>query len=108
MSSLWSSVLPEKSMPLFGCRKRYTKQFTAIRIAVTIGNRSVGMLSLSGNTSAGSAGQRPDARRVLGDVLVSVVGAAHERPGSDVIEAEGVRGVLERLELVRMPVAHDR
>src|SRR5438874_13835912 len=82
-------------------------QFTAISRTVTTGKWSVGMLSLSGNTSAGGAGQRPDARRVLGNVLVGVVRAAHERPGRDVVEAERVRGLLERLELVRMPVAHD-
>src|SRR3954453_14056242 len=95
-------------MPLFGWRKRYTKQFPAMRSAVTIGNRSVGMLSLSGNTSAGSAGERPDARRVLGNVLVGAVGAAPGRSGRDVVEAKPVRRVFERLELVGMPVAHDR
>src|SRR5215216_5602169 len=95
------------SMPVFGCRNRYAMQFSAIRSAVTTGKWSVGMLSLSGNTSAGGAGQRPDARRVLGHVLVGVVGAAHERPRGDVVEPERVRGLLERLELVGVPVAND-
>ena len=51
---------------------------------------------------------RPDARALLLDVLVGVVGGAHERPGGDVLEAERVGGVLERGELLRLPVAHDR
>src|SRR5215217_8097776 len=96
------------SIPDFGCRNRYAITFSAIRITVTTGNRSVGMLSFSGNTSAGGAGQRPDAGRILRHVLVGVVGAAYERPGRDVVEAQRVGGLLERLELVRVPVAHDR
>src|SRR5439155_15190624 len=94
-------------MPLLGCRNRYVMAFIAMRSTVTTGKRSVGMLSRSGNTSAG-VGQRADAGRVLRDVLVCVVGAAHERAGGDVVEAERVRGILERLELVGMPVADDR
>src|SRR5215207_3803846 len=96
------------SMPVFGCRNRYAMQFSAIRRTVTTGKWPVGMLSLSGNTSAGGAGERPAAGRVLGHVLVGVVGAAHQWPGGDVVEAERVGGLLERLELVRVPVAHDR
>src|SRR3954454_2189732 len=104
MRSCWLSPLPLRSMPVLGCRKTYAMQLSAIRMTVTTGKWSVGMLSRSGNTSA-RLRERPDARRVLGDVLVCVVGAAHERPGRDVIEAERVRRPLERLELVRVPVA---
>src|SRR3954468_11744834 len=107
MRSCWLSPAPLKSIPDFGCRKKYAMQLSAIRMTVTTGKRSVGMLSRSGNTSAGLC-QRPDAGRVLGDVLVGVVGAAHERPRGDVVEAERVGGVFERLELVRMPVADHR
>src|SRR4051812_13025441 len=48
---------------------------------------------------AGAAGQM---------MLVGVVARADERPGGDVLEAEVVGGPLERLELVGVPVAHDR
>src|SRR6478609_8340774 len=107
MRSCWLSPAPLKSIPVFGCRKKYAMQLSAMRMTVTTGKESVGMLSRSGNTSAG-AGQRADAGRVLGDVLVGVVRAAHERPRGDVVEAHGVRRVLERLELVRVPVADNR
>jgi hypothetical protein len=43
------------------------------------------MLSLRGNIQAG----------------------AHQRPGGDVVEAELVGGILQRGELVGVPVAHD-
>src|SRR2546421_933955 len=95
------------SIPVFGCRNRYAMQFSAISRTVTTGKWSVGMLSFSGNTSAG-AGERPYAGRVLRDMLVGVVGAAHQRAGRDVVEPERVRRLLERLELVRVPVADDR
>src|SRR6478736_343840 len=107
MRSCWLRLPPLMSIPVFGCRNKYAMQLSAIRITVTTGKRSVGMLSRSGNTSAGVR-QRADARRVLRDVLVGVVGAAYERAGGDVVEAQGVRRVLEGLELVRVPVAHHR
>src|SRR5262245_60969118 len=107
MRSCWLSPAPLKSMPVFGCRKTYAMQLSAIRMTVTTGKRSVGMLSRSGNTSAGLR-QRADPGRVLGDVLVGVVGAAHERPRGDVVEAERVRGLFQRLEFLRMPVADHR
>ena len=76
------------------------------------GTRSVGMLSRSGNTGGGPGGQAaaasgPDAGLVVLDRLVGVVAGAHERPGRDVGEAQRVGRLLERLELVGMPVAHD-
>jgi hypothetical protein len=58
--------------------------------------------------SAGRGGQRPDAGPVLLDVRVGVVAGAHEWAGGDVVEAELVGGLLEGLELVRVPVADDR
>src|SRR4051812_13191788 len=62
---------------------------------------------------------RPSASRISGprasgdglrprDVLVGVVARAHERPGGDVLEAQRVGRLLQRRELVGMPVAHDR
>src|SRR5690349_21746494 len=77
------------------------------------------MLSLSGNTGSrpyaqlrraalAGRGDRADARPVLLDVLVGVVAGAHQRARGDVLEAELVGRDLERLELVRVPVAHDR
>src|ERR1700730_7661840 len=101
---------------------------------VMSGKCSFGMLSLSGNiwraSGAGrpgrayprAAGRRParsarglgpgrrhrtPAGAALGDVLIGVVGGAHERAGRDVIEAELVGVALERGELLRVPVAHD-
>ena len=41
--------------------------------------------------------QRPDSGLGLGDVLVGVVARAHQRTGRHVLEAELVRGLLERL-----------
>src|SRR3954453_22278196 len=86
-----------------------------ISATVTAGNRSVGMLSFSGNTLRrrsvpASAGQRDgtDAGPLLRHVLVGVVARAHERAGGDVVEAQVVGGALERGELVGVPVAHDR
>ena len=40
-------------------------------------------------------------------VLVGMVGGAHEGAGGDVLEAELIRGALQRGELVGMPVADD-
>src|ERR671917_976790 len=100
-------------------------QLATISRTVTTGKCSVGMLSRSGNTGDPRAGVRPaplpddghpgrrlgacreraGARRALLDVLVRVVGRAHERPGRDVLEAERVGGRLERRELLRLPVA---
>src|SRR5829696_3286774 len=96
-----SSVPPPRS-----CRKK-TRTFAAMSAIVTYGVRRVGMLSFSGNTGRRlpGGGERPDARPVLWHVLVGVVARAHERPGGDVVEAERVGRVLERLELVRVPVA---
>src|SRR3954452_21576588 len=81
---------------------------------VTAGNRSVGMLSFSGNTLrrrsvAASAGgrDRSHAGPLLRHVLVGVVAGAHERAGGDVVEAQVVGRPLERGELVGVPVAHD-
>src|SRR5437899_2189417 len=62
-----------------------------------------GRLSLDGARS-----ERADAGAMLRDVLVGVVGGAHERSRGDVLEAEVVGGALERGELVGMPVAHHR
>ena len=45
---------------------------------------------------------------VLLDVLVRVVARAHERAGRDVLEAEPYGGLLERRELLGLPVADDR
>src|SRR4051794_12999214 len=56
----------------------------------------------------GRGRERAGALARLRDVLVGVVGAAHERAGRDVVEAERVRVALERGELVGMPVADDR
>src|SRR3954470_9636991 len=92
------------------CQKKYAITLSAISVTVTTGKRMVGMLSLSGNTLRGvlpRGGERTRARLRLGHVLVGVVARPHERPGGDVIEAERVGGVLERLELVGMPEAHD-
>src|SRR5215207_7741633 len=58
--------------------------------------------------STGGGGERAGARELLRDVLVGVVARAHERARGDVVEAELVRSSLERLELVRVPIAHDR
>src|SRR5664280_2403856 len=102
----------------------------ATSVTVTIGNRASGMLSLRGNIAArgrrcrrrgpirgaaaaapdplaGRGGERAHARLRLGDVLVGVVGGAHERARGHVVEPELVGGPLERRELVGMPVAHD-
>src|SRR5690242_16591760 len=91
-----------------------------ISATVTTGKFRVGMLSLSGNTrrrrpypllrrpALAGRGDRADARPVLLDVLVGVVAGADQRAGRDVLEAELVGRGLERLELVRVPVAHDR
>src|SRR3954466_12582756 len=59
---------------------------------------------------ASVAGERDgsDTRPLLGHVLVGVVARAHERTGGDVVEAQVVGRGLERLELVGVPVAHDR
>src|SRR5256885_1506408 len=72
---------------------------------VTTGNRSVGMLSLSGNTSGrrsvpasarrssvSGEGDGPDARPLLRNMLVGVVAGAHERPGGVVVEDVGALG----------------
>src|SRR3954449_6004272 len=59
-------------------------------------------------SSVSGEGDGPDTRPLLGHVLVGVVARAHERPGGDVVEAQLVRRGLQRLELVRVPVAHDR
>src|SRR4030081_1770730 len=93
---------------------------------VMSGKCSFGMLSLSGNiwraSGAGrprrayprAAGRRPRPggawarpRAAPRDVLIGVVGGAHERAGRDVIEAELVGVALERGEFLRVPVAHD-
>src|ERR1700722_10796062 len=52
-------------------------------------------------------GQRPDTGAALRDMLVSVVGGAHERAGGDGLEAKLVGGGLQRGELVGVPVTHD-
>src|SRR5690348_13156894 len=49
-----------------------------------------------------------DAGPVLLHVLVRVIGRAHQRTGGDVLEAEVMSGRLQRRELLRLPVAHDR
>src|SRR5215218_6966698 len=103
------SVGPPNSVPPpRSCRKN-TRTFAAMSAIVTYGVRRVGMLSFRGNTRRRlrGGGERTYAGAILGDVLVGVVAGPHERPGGDVVEAERVRGVLERLELVRVPVAHD-
>src|ERR687887_443630 len=79
MRSCWLRPAPLMSIPVLGCRKKYAMQLSAIRTTVTTGKRSVGMLSLSGNTSAGLR-ERADAGRVLGDVLV---GCAQVLEGRD-------------------------
>src|SRR3954468_4718218 len=92
------------------CQKKYAITLSAISVTVTTGKRMVGMLSLSGNTLRGvlpRGGERAPARLRLRDVLVGVVARPHERPGGDVVEAERVGGVLEGLELVGVPEAHD-
>src|SRR4051794_3791297 len=55
----------------------------------------------------GRRGEGAHAGPVLLDVRVGVVARAHERACGDVVEAQRVRGLLEGLELVGMPVAHD-
>src|SRR3954454_11042703 len=60
------------------------------------------------SVSGGGEGEGADTGPVLGHMLVGVVAGAHQRPGRDVVEAEVVGGALERLELVGVPVAHDR
>src|SRR5215203_204654 len=69
---------------------------------VSTGKRRVGMSSLSGSKPvlAHGAGAR------LGEGLLGVVAGAHERAGSDGLEAERVGLALG--ELLGMPVAHDR
>src|SRR5581483_10636500 len=86
-----------------------------INASVTSGNRSAATLSLSGITGSGlnqldeSRGRYGSSPRALdGHMLVGVVAGAHERSSRHVLEAELVSGLLELLELVRMPVAHDR
>src|SRR5215213_4816772 len=71
---------------------------------VSTGKRRVGMSSLSGSKPvlAHGAGAR------LGEGLLGVVAGAHERAGSDGLEAERVGLALELGELLGMPVAHDR
>src|SRR5438105_13977387 len=87
--------------------------FMTISAMVTNGKRSLGMLALSGNTSATSCARPRAAARLghagarAGHVLVGVVGRAHERAGGDVLESHRVCRALELGELVRVPVAHD-
>src|SRR5689334_13696320 len=100
-------------------KKKYPRTLTTISATVTNGKFSVGMLSLIGNTGW-PPGYPParralrgcrdgtDARPALFHVFIRVIRRAHERAGRDVLEAEIVGGRLQRLELVRMPVAHDR
>src|SRR5919206_3738700 len=86
-------------IPAFWKRK-YISTFARISATVTTGKRSVGMLSLSGNTRreprrSGGRRERADARAYLRHMLVRVIGRADERSGRDVVEPEGVRGLLE-------------
>src|SRR4051812_26860720 len=61
------------------------------------------------DTDATCARPRPSGDGAgLRDVLVGVIAGAHERAGRHVLEAELVGRALERGELVRVPVAHDR
>src|SRR5205823_6775778 len=62
----------------------------------------------SASGSVPGEGEGPGTGPFLRDVLVGVVARAHEGPRRDVVEPEPVGGMLERLELVRVPVADDR
>src|SRR5947209_3504825 len=57
---------------------------------------------------ADALGHRPGPGALLLHVLIRVIRAADQGTGRDVGEAELIRRALERLELVRMPVADDR
>src|SRR3954449_5530947 len=89
-------------------KTKYMMTLATSSATVTIGKRSVGMLSLSGNTRRRllPGGQGTHAGQRLLDVLVGVVARAHERPGRHVVEAHRHAGLRERVELVGVPVAH--
>src|SRR3954454_9551160 len=71
-------------------------------------NDAVATCARPRESSVPGEGDGSDTRPLLRDVLVGGVARAHERPGGDVVEAQLVGGGLQRLELVGMPIAHDR
>src|SRR6185503_7503136 len=105
---VWSTLSPTDSENDGPCRNRNTNTLIAMIASVTTAKRSVGMLSRRGIKPAKPSGGRWRRGPPDRGLLVGVVRAPHQRPGSNRLEAHRIGLVLEVGELLRRPVADDR